>query len=457
MFCRKCGSQIPDDSAFCFKCGAQVASAETEKKVGDSKLWEYTNAVKKMDTARTAEELEKLEKTFERLGDYKDSAEKLKECREKNISVLYSRTLRIIETAQDITDIQIAVKNLKHLGDYKDTKQLLEKCEFDLKLFQYNDAYKQSQAAETLKEISAARDVLLALGDFEDCPQLVKECEKRYSELALKKSDDLLERYYSKRVSVNEIADSMDKLRILGDDEAAQKKLDETKEKFAEAVYNGAVKIVLDAQQTFSDKKYREAAKLFKTIPGKKNSKELADLCDYNANVITFNLIINKLEVAKDEYAIENCRLDLLEIKDFEKAQEMIKECERMVQSITRFEELKKLILPISCSNDIDTLKATAKKALAMKNVGNAEQIAEECQRKIKCLENGEQFIQQIYVPSIMRGEILCLKAEIKTVQYFEKSKTLGIISGNEKVCRKCGKKNDDDSAFCRFCGAVIK
>lgn len=27
MFCRKCGKQIPDDSAFCYKCGASVEVA----------------------------------------------------------------------------------------------------------------------------------------------------------------------------------------------------------------------------------------------------------------------------------------------------------------------------------------------------------------------------------------------------------------------------------------------
>lgn len=28
MFCRKCGAQIPEDSAFCYKCGASVEGAE---------------------------------------------------------------------------------------------------------------------------------------------------------------------------------------------------------------------------------------------------------------------------------------------------------------------------------------------------------------------------------------------------------------------------------------------
>ncbi|MDY2598225.1 MAG: zinc-ribbon domain-containing protein, partial [Eubacteriales bacterium] len=31
MFCKKCGSQIPDNSAFCPECGAAVSAAQAEQ------------------------------------------------------------------------------------------------------------------------------------------------------------------------------------------------------------------------------------------------------------------------------------------------------------------------------------------------------------------------------------------------------------------------------------------
>lgn len=32
MFCRKCGTEIPEDSVFCYKCGQKVVNEESEPK-----------------------------------------------------------------------------------------------------------------------------------------------------------------------------------------------------------------------------------------------------------------------------------------------------------------------------------------------------------------------------------------------------------------------------------------
>ncbi len=462
MFCRKCGNEIPNDSAFCFKCGAPITE---EKKVGDSKLWEYTNAVRKMDTARTAEELENLEKTFERLGDYKDSAEKLKQCREKNISVLYSRTIKIIDTAQDITDIQTAVKNLKYLGDYKNSKELLEKCEFDLKLFEYNDAYKKLEGAETPEECIEARDTLAAFGDFEDCPQLVAECEEKYIRLIREEAESL-----RKSGSPEELGEFLTTLKPLVDSEEMTKTVEEIKGWFSDKIYNCAIEKVKALRHSTSAEEYFEAAKLFRAVPEKKNSVEYAELCEYNAKAIKFNLVINKLEVAKDEYQIEDCRLDFLEIKDFEEAERMAKECERQAKSISRLDELKKLVTALLCSNDIDTLKETARKARDIKHIGNAAAIADECQRKVECIQRGEQFTSKVWVASAAKADLSVSKLELKKIDVYDKPNRLskspspnvkpdGKSSNNEVFCRKCGNRSiaDSDTRFCRFCGAEIK
>ena len=38
MFCKKCGKEIPDDSAFCPKCGAQV---NMEQPSGENSSFDY--------------------------------------------------------------------------------------------------------------------------------------------------------------------------------------------------------------------------------------------------------------------------------------------------------------------------------------------------------------------------------------------------------------------------------
>lgn len=248
------------------------------------------------------------------------------------------------------------------------------------------------------------------------------------------------------------------KLKPLGNSEEMTEAIEEIRLRFSTIIYNSAVEKLLFVQNNIYSEGYYIAEKLFRSIPEFKNSAELADLCEYNANVIKFNMVINKLQLANDVQTIDECEQEFRQIENFDKAQEMAKECENMVENISLIYELKRLVSPVVSSYDIDTLKETKRKALAMNGIGNSALIAAECQRKIECIQNGEKFVPRVRSASYVRDDPMLLKAEFKKVQYFEKTNRVIIIDGTEKLCRKCGKKIEDDtSSFCRYCGAVIK
>lgn len=447
MFCRKCGNEIPDDSEFCYKCGAPVAA---EKQVGDSKLWDYTNAVKKLDKAQTAKEFEELEAVFERLGDYKDSAEKLRQCKENKIPVLYEKAVEAVNSATSAKDLQKAVESLKLLNGYKNSNDLLKQCENDLKLFNYNDAYKMLQTADTSEGCTMAWEMFAALGDFEDAPRLAAECENKYSELVCKEANELL----TKNASPQELSQFITRLKNLGENEETHKSIEGIKDKFSETIYNSAVEKLQSVQNNPSAEGYREAAKLFGSVADEKNSTELADICDYNAKAIKLNMIINELQAAYDEYSIDKCMREFLEIEDFEKTDEMVKECKKQALGISRLNELKKLLLTLECSNDIDALNEAKRKALDMKGIGNSTQIARECERKIACINSGEKFVPSVRSASIVRDDLLDLKAGLKLVTFEDDRYAVKLPS---VLCRKCKKEIPEGSDFCPICGTNLK
>ncbi len=230
------------------------------------------------------------------------------------------------------------------------------------------------------------------------------------------------------------------------------------------------------AQEKFSADGYREAEKLFNSVPNTKNSTELADICDYNAKVIKFNMIISELQLAYDETSIEKCRQKFLSIENFDMANEMVQECEKQAKSISRLNELKKLLLTLECSNDIDALNEAKRKALDMNGIGNSTQIARECEQKIACINSGTKFVPNVRSASIVRDDILTLKAELKIVSFNSKTKSakmpkapdlkakFNAVSLNGKTesapdvfCRKCGNRIlADDTRFCSYCGTEI-
>lgn len=273
MFCRKCGNQISDDSDFCSKCGAKVKS---EPEPQNSELWMYNNALNRMNTAKSVSEFETVENIFESLGEYKDSVELLKKCREEKIPLIYDYAVDLMNSAQSYEGFKSAAENFKAVGNYKDSEEFLKKCEYNQKLWVYNDGYKKFNAAESLDEFKAAEELFASIPGFEDSDELGKKC----------------------RDNINEI------------------------------IYNEALAEMDDAQ---TDEDFTEAAEMFKSITGYKDADNLAEKCEFNKKALVYNDALEKVRFAQEDFELTWFRDLFLSLGDFKDAPFMVRWCEKLL------------------------------------------------------------------------------------------------------------------------------
>lgn len=412
MFCRKCGNIIPDDSEFCFKCGAAVQ--KEEEKVINSQLWVYNNAIKEFENAQSIEDLEQVESTFKELGDYKDSAEYAKKCRENKFPLLYDSTVLLLKTARSTQEYLVAEKNLQYLGSYKDSEQLLAKCQYDLKLSRYNDAYIKSKAAETADDYLQAEKMFRALGDFEDAAQQADGClegsmEKRYAaaDEALKIAE-----------SAESLARAAKEFEALGGYKDAAIKADKARKSTALLdKYNEAYEKMQAAFSTNpnSEALFYEAESIFSALGTFRESSALCKTCIYNANVIKFNRALDKLSNVCAIGDAESCREEFAALGNFYTAKKMVSECDKVIHNFSVLDKLKSLIAPLECSNDIDTLVRARRKAFLIDGAGNSQQLVEEFDRKIECVKSDRPFRPAKLKPALTANVDFSKRAFFKT------------------------------------------
>ena len=96
----------------------------------------YNEAAEMLDNVVTSLDCERSKKIFEKLGDFKDSAEKAGYCDDKINQInqgLYSEAIEIIDNAVKTSDYERAKEKLEKLGEFKDSEEKVEYCNNKIK------------------------------------------------------------------------------------------------------------------------------------------------------------------------------------------------------------------------------------------------------------------------------------------------------------------------------------
>ncbi len=191
-----------------FQSGESLFQAEeygwAEEVFGALSLIDYPNAKEKADEARNAlmkaeakkeeiyqkavalEEAEDYEQAisiYEGLGDYKDCAERIMACNEKNEKkTKYQTAAQKEETYQkaialeEAGEYNQAILIYEKLGDYKDCMERIEKVKIELR---YQEAVKEEEE----ENYSGAFQIYEELGEYKDSIARASFCVKKYQAL----------------------------------------------------------------------------------------------------------------------------------------------------------------------------------------------------------------------------------------------------------------------------------
>lgn len=191
-----------------FQSGESLFQAEeygrAEEVFGALSLIDYPNAKEKEDEARNAlmeakakkeeiyqkavalEEAEDYEQAisiYEGLGDYKDCAERIMACNEKNEKkTKYQTAAQKEETYQkaialeEAGEYNQAILIYEKLGDYKDCMERIEKVKIELR---YQEAVKEEEE----ENYSGAFQIYEELGEYKDSIARASFCVKKYQAL----------------------------------------------------------------------------------------------------------------------------------------------------------------------------------------------------------------------------------------------------------------------------------
>lgn len=141
---------------------------------------EYRSAVSLMESVdcatrfeREVESLRSAAVLFEALGDYKDSQKRKIECEKQAIQAektgkekAYKEALLLLEEAKSKMDYRTAIADFERLSDYKDSAQKVEECKNILEKIE--DKKVRTNRGITLLVIAAVAAVFIftPLGDF---------------------------------------------------------------------------------------------------------------------------------------------------------------------------------------------------------------------------------------------------------------------------------------------------
>ena len=189
----------------------------------------YNLAIKTMKNAENDQDYYKAASLFQDIGDYKDSQDKIAQCKEAALEIKYNTALKEY-SSENYTE---AIRIFKELGDYKDSNNKIQDSQNKELEVRYKEAIKVKEACgneAAYKEVSL---MFRSLGDYLDSSQMADEC-LLLAENARKDSlySDALSYYESTDIAKIEIA--KDKFGKLGSWKDSSRKIDDCNHKIEE-------------------------------------------------------------------------------------------------------------------------------------------------------------------------------------------------------------------------------
>ena len=155
---------------------------------------DYNQAVKYLEKATDRVACMAVKSDFEKIRFYKDSAEKMKECDEKANEIDYTDALKEMQNAKNQYGYERAAIQFSKIGDYKDSQKKKNECKrmqteiinaaiYDKAINLYNSKLNTLSISDELDTVSRAKKAFESIHDYRDSEEMVIKCAQRIKEL----------------------------------------------------------------------------------------------------------------------------------------------------------------------------------------------------------------------------------------------------------------------------------
>ena len=267
----------------------------------------YNSAVELMNQGKYEEAIS----AFRDLDGYKDSKEKIKECKtEIEKQQAYDKAVSLFNEGKYAE----ALTAFERIKDYKDSAEKIAECENSIK---YQDALSLMNEGKYAEAISAFK----ALSDFKDSADKISQCENALNDIAYEEAVSLMnDGKYAEAIvafeAMNGYKDSAEKIA------ECKKNID----------YNYAMSLMIDCR-------YAEAIVAFEAMNGYKDSAEKIAECQTAIKDISYEEAVSLMNDGKYAEAI----VAFETLNGYKDSAEKIAECQTAIKDIS-YEEAVSLM-----------------------------------------------------------------------------------------------------------------
>ncbi|MGN1267695.1 MAG: DUF6273 domain-containing protein, partial [Dorea sp.] len=247
------------------KLGNYKDSAEKAKQCEEKKNeYFYQIAVKSMESSRNDADYNRSRELFEKLGDYKDSAEKAELCTEKGKEYLYKTACSEMDYAKTETAYKRAAELFKKMNGYRDSEEKVLECFEKVENIHKQDIYEQAldrKKKNTMQYLEDAIKFFESIKGYADSDKQIEECRQQIEKIKQKQAE-AEKKAKAKKRRIRMIALISAIVVVLG----TAGTLVTTKFILPEMKYNSAV-------EDFNNGNYKEAVIAFKELGDYKDSE----------------------------------------------------------------------------------------------------------------------------------------------------------------------------------------
>ncbi len=166
-----------------FNKAVRFADDKFKKELIDYALTlKYNRALSTLNSSKNAADYENAEELFRELGDFKDSKEKINQCK-KNI---YTIASKYYYTISDLENAKYVEELFNNLGNFKDSEEKKNQCIPKAKEYMYNNILERKKGSSSKKDFYDLINAFKELGDYKDSLQQIEECNNAVINLTQK-------------------------------------------------------------------------------------------------------------------------------------------------------------------------------------------------------------------------------------------------------------------------------